>query len=626
MTNVVTGNRLEEIEKKLKEGSGIHIELDDTGLIHIERKLPFLIVYRPSSSADTDPVIESMVRNEASYMICRSEDFVEYRILLRKLVKNLSDNFGAFLILEIWSGNGDFPRAPNVAIFEISGPGESLSRTAGSLRDKMVEMDLAGLIPRVIFTENDTRCPEGLEPLLEKKELKQMECLLLGLRIEPFYRDPQSKRIYPLLARRLYLEFSLVFKKSVFDFIKVQKSHNIAGFQSLARRKAEEGIWEIDRQLVEIDSRIQFLLLISPVNSNQAWKEFRKNKFRKEPVFHYRMLPNDPELIKRELYNIRIEDIADPTLGFLFREKRAEVDKMLTMLSDRESVDFYYGSLQLFGAVSHKLLAQAGEIMETMPIEDHKYPEETEYFDAAGIAELAREEFSYLSEQWSGVNAGIEIKDTIDNLMVNKGILHIPAKTRIKKKRAEALIQHEVGTHILTYFNGMSQPLKLLSSGIPGFEELQEGIAVLAEYLAGGLSRSRMQVLAARVIAVDSLINQHDFVKTFELLTGKYHFKPKKAFFITTRVYRGGGLTKDAIYLRGLTGLIRYLKEGNPLEPLLIGKIRQNYIPVIRELVTRKILSPIQLKPRYLSDPKSLNRLAQIQQLDKITDLINTTI
>jgi len=102
-----------------------------------------------------------------------------------------------------------------------------------------------------------------------------------------------------------------------------------------------------------------------------------------------------------------------------------------------------------------------------------------------------------------------------------------------------------------------------------------------------------MQKLAARVIAVDSMINHRNFVTTFELLTTKYNFKPKQAFFICVRVYRGGGLTKDAIYLRGLLKLLDYLKEGNPLQPLLIGKIRQNYIPVINELIARKILKPI---------------------------------
>jgi uncharacterized protein (TIGR02421 family) len=225
-----------------------------------------------------------------------------------------------------------------------------------------------------------------------------------------------------------------------------------------------------------------------------------------------------------------------------------------------------------------------------------------------------------------GVKNQVEIKDSIDSMMVDKGVLYIPSKIRMLKQRAAALIQHEIGTHVLTFYNGKNQPLKLLSSGIPGFEELQEGIAVLAEYLSGGLSAGRMKVLAGRVIAVNSLINHQDFIRTFELLVNKYRFLPREAFFITTRVYRGGGFTKDAIYLRGFLALIKYLKEGNSLEPLLIGKIRQNYLPVIEELISRKVLKPLPIKPRYLLEDECLKRLSDIKDKEIITELINFNI
>ena len=39
------------------------------------------------------------------------------------------------------------------------------------------------------------------------------------------------------------------------------------------------------------------------------------------------------------------------------------------------------------------------------------------------------------------------------------------------------------------------------------------------------------------------------------------------------RIYRGGGLTKDAVYLRGLLQILRYLREGGELEPLFVGKV-----------------------------------------------------
>lgn len=614
-----------DIEAELDENTGIYYSLGSSGILHMERKLPFLLVYRPQNYEEHDMVIENLLKNEASYMIVSADEYPQYQSLLKKLVKKLSDDFGAFLLLEFWDGMPEASASYNTATFNLYGP-EELPETTSRFKNYLGNMNLVGMVPEVHFNNSESRCPPNQEPLLERKVLKRLECLLAGLEIEPFYKDSDTGRIYPLLERRFYSEFSLAIRKAVFDFVKVQASHNLSGFQSLARREIMPEVWEIDRQLVEVDNRIKFLMLVSPVNGTKAWKEFKKNNYSKAPVFHYRMIPDDPEILKRKLYNIKIESIDDPTLSYLFREKRAETDKLLTMLAERESPDFLYGSLQLYGGVDNQLLSDAKNILEVISSKKEDNKNHREYFDANEFAELARRELLFLKKQWPGVADKVEIKDTIDSMLVDKGVFYIPEKTMMRKERAEAMIQHEIGTHVVTWYNGRNQPLKLLSSGVPGYEELQEGIAVLAEYLAGGLSAGRMKELAGRVIAVDSLVNHQDFVNTFELLTAQYHFKPRKAFFITTRVYRAGGLTKDAIYLRGFIALINFLKKGNSLEPLLIGKIRQNYLPVIEELIARKVLKPLPIKPRYLIDEKTLDRLAEIRNKKLITEFINFEI
>ncbi|ULT45989.1 flavohemoglobin expression-modulating QEGLA motif protein [Niabella defluvii] len=171
-----------------------------------------------------------------------------------------------------------------------------------------------------------------------------------------------------------------------------------------------------------------------------------------------------------------------------------------------------------------------------------------------------------------------------------------------QKKRAQALLQHEIGTHVVTYYNGKAQPLELFSIGVPGYEELQEGLAVLAEYMTGGLTASRMRTLAARVVAVQEMISGKSFVDTFNLLSDKYGFAPHSAFNICMRVYRGGGLTKDAVYLKGFLNIIDYIKKGKDLKHLLVGKIREDYLPVVQELIHRNILLEAPVTPRFLQE------------------------
>lgn len=184
------------------------------------------------------------------------------------------------------------------------------------------------------------------------------------------------------------------------------------------------------------------------------------------------------------------------------------------------------------------------------------------------------------------------------------------------------MIQHEVGTHILTYFNGKAQPLHQLYVGSPGYEELQEGLAVLSEWLVGGLDQERMRILAARVVSVYHLTKGCSFVDNFRRLKDAYHFDDETAWDVTMRVHRGGGLTKDAVYLRGLVHLLSYLKEGHELEPLLIGKIRQDYIPIVQELMYRNVLRPVPIKPRYLLDENIKPKLEQLKSGISVFNLL----
>lgn len=48
------------------------------------------------------------------------------------------------------------------------------------------------------------------------------------------------------------------------------------------------------------------------------------------------------------------------------------------------------------------------------------------------------------------------------------------------------------------------------------------------------------------------MVQGHSFTETFDLLSAKYRFSPRSAFIAAMRAYRGGGLTKDAVYLRGV--------------------------------------------------------------------------
>ncbi|MNL62147.1 hypothetical protein D3C87_1861440 [compost metagenome] len=68
--------------------------------------------------------------------------------------------------------------------------------------------------------------------------------------------------------------------------------------------------------------------------------------------------------------------------------------------------------------------------------------------------------------------------------------------------------------------------------------------------------------------------------------------------------------------------IITYIREGRELSPLLIGKIREDYIPIVEELTQRGLLNNPILKPRYLAEPY-LQNLEKIKSGDNIFNLSN---
>ena len=206
-------------------------------------------------------------------------------------------------------------------------------------------------------------------------------------------------------------------------------------------------------------------------------------------------------------------------------------------------------------------------------------------------------------------------------IMVSHGNFLIGANANFSTSRLRATLAHEIGTHVVTYHNGRQQPLQELCGGMAGYETLQEGLAVLSEYLVGELSSARLRQLAGRVLAAHMIVDGADFMETFGSLHQEVGFGAYAAFMMTMRTFRGGGYTKDGIYLQGLVDVLAYLANGNDLRTLYLGKIAHEYIPLIEELRWRHILKEPTLVPRLFTLAESQERLKRLAQGCSVMDL-----
>lgn len=622
------------VRDRLSRNIRIRRNLPGGGRLRLDRQLPFLCVYRTpprvkehdQADADKSPPqdrsAQELVTTEGAYLFASGDP--QHAEGLSQLCAAISDvlrdHLGTLLVLEIWSiDDGAADAMSRTALrpsFRIAAPAhESLAGTVEALAEGLRAIKLHGLRADVDIVEDDQPGAPGLANLTRACGVDR--CLTIGLGVRPVYRDAATGEVYPLVLQSLRRQLAIAIRKGVFAFTGREKTQSLAHYEALGPSTIAKAARVVDQQLCEISQSFDFLLQVTPVNAEKAWEDFEASGYAKAPTLHYRPLPYHPSLLKRQLYSIPIEHVEDASLMQLFEQKQDELDKQLDALKHLGTRAFYYDSLHLYGSPDEDLVRLADSILDHTRAAADDIHENC--VSAEQVAAAAREHIDYYHQRLPDFQASVQVCDTIASaLMVAQDRLFISERSSIRPQRLEPLLHHEVGTHLLTYFNGRQQPLRQLYAGFPGYEALQEGLAVLAEYLVGGLSVGRTRTLAARVLAVRSMLRGGSFMETFELLHDEHHLGPRSAFMTALRVHRGGGLSKDAIYLRGLRDLLAYLREGHELEPLYVGKISLEQVRLVQELRRRGVIQPPALLPRFWDEPSHRRRLAQCRNLSLV--------
>ncbi len=603
------------------------------GMLNIDRLLPFLCVYR-RDPARLDNGTGPFVTAEAAYLYAPGEATRRKGLqrLVRRIVQSATTRLGSFLILEIWSA--DDARVP-AAVDHLTGerllpqpafriltrlphrPEGAVARLEFGLQRIKSNRQAA----RVEINLHSRNHPPRMSQLVSPADAAKLNCHVLGVEILPVYRNPQTGEVYDHVQRGLRRAVTQALKQAFFTFALDCTNVRPQHYYTLGRKSLPRQVWTVDRQLAEVSGKFKLLLQVTPVNAERAWHSFSQSNFQQAPRFQYRPLEADPLLLKRRLWKIRTEQIEDPTLGYLLRQTQDELDRQISMLADIGSRRFLAGSLQVYGGVEPSLLELAQKILKTWPNAGDEPPPTV---TAGAFVRRAAGEIQFYRKRLKDFAAKAVVQEEMySGLLSTGGNLLVGRETVLAENRVEALLHHEIGTHLLTYFNGQSQPLRLLKVGLAGYDGLQEGLAVLSEYLVGGLSRRRMRTLAARVVAVDQLTAGARFAETFRRLVEEHGFEAHLAYTIVLRVYRAGGLTKDAVYLRGLVEILDYLARGGQLEPLFVGKLAADHIPIVRELLLRNVLRPPPLRPRYMDDPRALKRLGRLQSGCTVMELLD---
>lgn len=348
-------------------------------------------------------------------------------------------------------------------------------------------------------------------------------------------------------------------------------------------------LFKIDQKLDKLVKDIELLNYLNPLNIEQEKKRFFASKYSENPVFKYRKLKFDPYRMQRLFFNQRVEDIKDDEVRSLYEDIIYEYSGIIQCFeSIGQGKRFYYNTLKVFGTPKEKDVQNARFILHFADEDglDEMIPRYTADEAEAYFRAFAKQyDFNFKIKQSTHISAAAMVLNASETLVLKRN-------HKFSENQLKVLANHEIGVHVVTTFNGKAQPLKIFSNGFVSNTETQEGLAVLSEYMSGCLTMKRMKELAYRVIAADSLIKGYDFRSTFDLLYSQYKLDRESAWQITLRAHRGGGFTKDFVYLTGLKKMYNAFETGDDYKLLLSGKVTFEYLPIIKKLIDKGLAIP----------------------------------
>ena len=359
------------------------------------------------------------------------------------MVRELVRECQAFLIIEIWSAPESGKDAansqgvPKPGFRILASRSQSPTTTLEALENALKGIRIHRKKAEVEIVYTNRLSPADMSPLISSSEAKKINGHMIGLEIQPIYRNAETGDVFPLVLRALHRGLSQAMKRAAYEFARTQTVHRPPNYQALGRRAVVKAVWEVDRRIAEISNAFDFLLQVTPVNTNEAWREFKQKRFEKLPALYYRPVHADPAVLKRNLYQIPVERIEDPTLAFIFNEKRREMDRQISMLLDRGTKKFFYGSMQLYGGVSEELAGLAETLLKKLPRRSYE-DSRGGFLRAAAVAERAEREIAYYRRMYSDLSARVQIRDDIAGLLVSHGNLLVGKGVKIPVSRIES--------------------------------------------------------------------------------------------------------------------------------------------------------------------------------------------
>ena len=528
------------------------------------------------------------------------EKHSSYYRILHAIINKINRNFGGCLVIDVHSYNWQTRNHDTAPVFNIGTEQLDVKRWQKLL--SVFEKSLSAIkLPNLAtdLARNGVFLGRGYQATYVRKHFNNVP--LIPLEVKKIFMDETSGVPFPLVVEALQKGLHDAVLDVASEFNK-QLSRSKLKRKDLLPSEIDPALLKVDKALYKFARGLNTINYINPLNLQHEKRQFF-SKHSHDPLFRYRQLRVDPYHFREQLYKLPVSKISDPSIRELYRAIVDSYATKIELITHIGTPQFHYNSLRYYGEPSTKDIANARFLLHAGQIPNAKI--EQPNIDAAD-AKIAFEE---------AVKAmGYDCKVVLSTRIVAKAMVNNTRKILLVNKSMQftqleihALIHHELGVHMATSLNAENQPLHVLRMGLPGNTYTQEGLAILSEYLSGHFNLERLQELALRVLAIHMMIDGMNFRSTFNCLKEEYGLSDDSAFGLTARVFRGGGFTKDYLYLRGFRDMVKLFRTRD-ITALYTGKTSAKFIDTLDDLTRRGILSAPQHIPEVITKPHDISR------------------
>lgn len=371
------------------------------------------------------------------------------------------------------------------------------------------------------------------------------------------------------------------------------------------RPSVKEDLRAIDKTLEQADHDLLLLKELKPVNLEEERVRLEHDRSY-NPVFRYHALPANLDEMETRLVDLKPDE---SPLGELLKKKRRELLLRINLLRARgDARRFTEASASLFGRPATVLLTAASAVLRSRTV--------CELPPSPGkmlSADEAAERFRAVMEQYGLHEWKVSVRDAlVADCTVGGREVYLRGGARFTPGHLEALIAHEIETHVLTAENGASQPFELFRRGFAQYLDTQEGLAIFNQNRILSPHHDKRYGPARNVLAI-AYVLEHSLAQTRRYLEEELGYGSEKALSKAIDFKRGladtaepGGFTKGLVYFRGLRAIEEFVGRGGDLRKLYVGKIALEDLDLIAKIpgIREPILLPVWLREKKEANGK----------------------